>query len=391
MSFIIVVYLFVNPQIDAQAKTFKDVSKKHSAYNEIVFLANKKIISGYNDGTFKPSQYVTNAQAVSMAVKAHRLESKSYKNPGFKDVSKQNSNYKNIAIAATYGLIEKGEKFYPNEPITREKMARLIMYDYVNQWVFPKSESLFKDVAVNNPYRIYIERLSSFSYKTGYPDGTFKPKGFVIRANYSQFLARYLGESNFYEKRLVKNAPDSPVLRNVPKTLKFEYVDKTTTRLDSYTLNETPAYIKSNVTDKEYVHTYEADDQSGNFIQYGYQDFVLAYRIRALDKHIGEGGVQLLYPMKEKDYYSSFISPSIEELTPADEKVLDKKWNVITVHQTIVSLTHTMTLGKQTFNDVIVMEIATYVGRFATKVYISRNDGILKVENANFTYTRIFE
>lgn len=383
------VTLFAWPQLNAQAKGFKDVPKTHSAYESIDFLSTKKIISGYSDGTFKPSANVTNAQAVSMVVKALKLENKSYKDPGFQDVSKANSNYKSIAIATTYGLVEKTTKFNPNQPITREKMARLLAHQVdVNMSHYNKNVSLFSDVAMNNPYRVYINILLNDGVTTGYNDGTFKPKGNVTRANFSQFLARKLGEGSYWKQYYVKNNSDSYTLRNVPKTLTYEYVGETT-RTDVYTLNEDPAWIKSKVTDINYTRTYEANDNSGNFIQVQHQYNTSGFYVKALEDYTGYGGASLYAPLKVGDFQPTYLTLPVDRLSETEKKSLDK-FGHLPAFSTIESTSTKLVLDGKTFNDVVVVKFATNQNTWSTKMYIAKNDGILKVEGPDFTYTRKF-
>ena len=45
---------------------FTDVSKDHWAYEAIEELAEKGIINGYEDGTFKPNEPITRAEVATI-------------------------------------------------------------------------------------------------------------------------------------------------------------------------------------------------------------------------------------------------------------------------------------------------------------------------------------
>ena len=73
--------------------TFKDVSSKEWYYSYIGYLAKYDIIKGYADGTFKPDAPVTRAEFVSMAVRYYGL---------FDDVQKSGYTVKYTDVSSTY-------------------------------------------------------------------------------------------------------------------------------------------------------------------------------------------------------------------------------------------------------------------------------------------------
>ena len=108
---------------------FSDVpSSKH--YAEAVYeLAERNIIGGYPDGTFKPGNSITRGQAAAIITKMIGLDTTNVKNPGFKDVSTANGYYKAIAAMAEKGIINGyGDGRYgPNDPIKRGQMASILV------------------------------------------------------------------------------------------------------------------------------------------------------------------------------------------------------------------------------------------------------------------------
>ena len=67
--FVFLVGLFA-PITGQAAGGFKDVSPKYTFYNEVLYLSSEEIISGFSDGTFKPNETVTRAQAAIMIGRA---------------------------------------------------------------------------------------------------------------------------------------------------------------------------------------------------------------------------------------------------------------------------------------------------------------------------------
>ncbi|MEK4231369.1 S-layer homology domain-containing protein [Solibacillus sp. FSL H8-0538] len=117
----------------ANTKQFSDVSTQYFA--EAVYdLAERNIIGGYADGTFKPGNTITRGQAAAIIVKMLKLDTSNVKNPGFKDVSTNNGYYKAIATLAQKGIIGgySDGRYGPNDPIKRGQMASIIEETQVN-------------------------------------------------------------------------------------------------------------------------------------------------------------------------------------------------------------------------------------------------------------------
>ena len=53
-----------------EASTFPDVKPDHQFYDAITELANRGIISGFPDGTFKPDNFITRAEFANILSKA---------------------------------------------------------------------------------------------------------------------------------------------------------------------------------------------------------------------------------------------------------------------------------------------------------------------------------
>ena len=171
------------------AATFKDLSKDYWAKDEISYLIENKIIKGFPDGTFKPNKTITKAQSAIMLVRALNIQTTNNPDPGFKDVSKKHSAYKEIAAAVAAGIFDKGGKFNPNEEMTREAVAVAIAKAFKLQ---SSGQLTFTDVPSTSSAYKAIASLAEHDITTGYEDGTFKPKKKVTRVEFSAFIARAL-------------------------------------------------------------------------------------------------------------------------------------------------------------------------------------------------------
>ncbi|OPA79120.1 hypothetical protein BVG16_08455 [Paenibacillus selenitireducens] len=111
--------------------TFKDMPSS-SAYSEsIQMLANRTIINGLPDGTFKPDSKVTRAEFAAMLGKALGITTTASSNGKtiFKDVQ-QNSWYSNYVKAAVEAGIIAGYEdgsFKPNQTISHQEMVAMLV------------------------------------------------------------------------------------------------------------------------------------------------------------------------------------------------------------------------------------------------------------------------
>lgn len=108
---------------------FKDVSRKHWASRYIAFAVKAGWMRGYQDGTFKPSNKLSRAEAVSILSKFAGLEEPKYvyEKP-FPDVNVKHWAARSIYAAKNKGLLDylAGKKFEPNRKLTRGEMAEIL-------------------------------------------------------------------------------------------------------------------------------------------------------------------------------------------------------------------------------------------------------------------------
>jgi hypothetical protein len=172
--------------------TFSDLNNNHRFYNEISYLLAREVITGFQDGSFRPSDKVTRAQAAIMIGRALGLDG-TKRTSGFKDVGTSSAASGYIASAVERGIITgfKDNTYRPNDPVTRGQMAIFIAraYDLKNE-----AQVSFSDVPKGSVSYVYIQRILAEGITTGYNDGTFKPEKELIRSDFAAFMARALDE-----------------------------------------------------------------------------------------------------------------------------------------------------------------------------------------------------
>lgn len=204
--------LLVSP---AQAAT--DLPASHGFYDEMTYLVNKGVISGYEDGTIKPDKIVTRAEAAIMIGKLKNFKG-TQTSTNFKDVSKSQKASGYIAEATKAGYISgyPDGTFKPYAPITRGDMS--IILDRVFN-IIHIGRTPFSDVSENMRAHDAISAMVTGNITAGYSDSTFRPNQSITRGQLSAFMSRAL-EPKFQNDTHMANS----YLRDKTKT--YSYTSK---------------------------------------------------------------------------------------------------------------------------------------------------------------------
>ncbi|OXT14904.1 hypothetical protein B9K06_23735 [Bacillus sp. OG2] len=173
----------------AASASFPDVPTGHWAYNEITALADKGIINGYSDGSFKPSQLLNRGQAAVLFTNALGLEVPENLNV-FKDL-KATSYFAQYAAAVeangVFGGYANGN-FGAGDNLTREQMASVLVraFDLKDNGEAVNVADLSKAHASHQAnVKILVQNGVSVV-----SDNNFRPKETVSRAQFATFLYR---------------------------------------------------------------------------------------------------------------------------------------------------------------------------------------------------------
>ncbi len=167
-----------------------DIKPTDWFYSDVMTLSSKGIISGYDDGTFKPDKEVNADEFITMVVKAL----------GYINM-KEDMNYwaqPFIKKAEDIGLIESGEFSGYNQVLTREEMTIIIVRS-INE-SFPEDLSKYKDSikdfdSIDSKFQDYVLKAYAKGIISGYTDGEFKPKNTTTRAQAATVITRILDSS----------------------------------------------------------------------------------------------------------------------------------------------------------------------------------------------------
>ena len=169
------------------------------------------MVKGYEDDTFRPNQTITRAEFATILSRVLNLP-KAEGVPSFIDIMMNSDKWYADAVqrVTSLGLMYvEGMNFMPNQAITREEAAYAITKAYELTSEAGK-ESPFTDEALMSGWAVKsIQTLSSYNYIKGNPDGSFKPKGTLTRAELVTMLnnitAHLITQSGVYTQSVSGN------------------------------------------------------------------------------------------------------------------------------------------------------------------------------------------
>lgn len=180
-------------------RSFADLKEEHWAMAAIKSLAAKHIVTGISASQFAPQSNVTRAEFAAMLVRA--LGVKPEGKAGFTDIAAGKWYASYVAAASRLGIV-KGRSdtaFAPNDPISREEMAVMIIraYEVKKELTVQAAaqELTFKDRSQISKWAAEsVTAAAELELVQGRPDGSFAPKGKMTRAESAQVIYNLQGK-----------------------------------------------------------------------------------------------------------------------------------------------------------------------------------------------------
>ena len=155
------------------------------------------VVSGYEDGRFRPDDQITREQFVKLLITAFDLQDDSA-DCNYVDVNQEQWYYKYIASAKKIGLVngESDTSFGIGKSITRQNMAELgyRILVYKNIEVKQVNEAIkFNDaLEIDEDALPAVSKIQQAGIINGVGDGNFNPKGFATRAQACKIIYNIL-------------------------------------------------------------------------------------------------------------------------------------------------------------------------------------------------------
>ncbi len=194
---------------------FSDVTDPAAYYyTGVYYLACHGVISGYNDGTYKPFNNTTRAQMTKIVTLAFNLALVPPPAQGtFADVDPSSVFYQLIETAAARGIVsgytcggvdpqtghsepcDSGRRpyFRPSDFVTRGQLTKIVVLGAAFPLRTPPTPT-FTDVATGNVFYPFIETAVCHGIISGYNDTTFRPTNSAVRGQIAKIV--YLAVTN---------------------------------------------------------------------------------------------------------------------------------------------------------------------------------------------------
>ena len=150
-------------------------------------------INGYPDGTFRPQNNVTRAEACKIIASIINPDGKAMEKTAFSDVSESDWYYGAVTTLESFGALDIfEEKFSADTPITRAELVQII-YIISARDGQNKKITVFNDVDTKEACFDAVMHSAAYGIITGYEDKTFKPDANITRAETVTVINRLIG------------------------------------------------------------------------------------------------------------------------------------------------------------------------------------------------------
>ncbi|WP_158602278.1 glycosyl hydrolase 53 family protein [Cohnella endophytica] len=178
---------------------FADVTASHWAYKAVDVLAAKLYMKGTGAQRFDPAKKITRAEFAAMLARALKLKQpKAGSSQPFADVASDAWFAGEVGAAQAAGIVKglEGNRFGPNEWISRQEMAVMAMraYRYLNERdSMPESSIAFADAdRIASWAGVQVSQAQALGLFQGQGNNRFAPQSATTRAEAAQLLYNLL-------------------------------------------------------------------------------------------------------------------------------------------------------------------------------------------------------
>lgn len=183
-----------NTNTDTGGTTRKKKPVKHWAHDCIETLLEKGIIKGYPDGTIRPDNHITRAEASALVCRALKLEVKKQWLPKYLDISGHWAQ--GYITSTTNEKVFKGYPgfvFRPERNIIREEMSAVLFRAFDRELQKDLELEFTDNDKISDWAKSHVKIGVEHKIIVGYPDNTFKPRNDITRAEAFTMICKLLG------------------------------------------------------------------------------------------------------------------------------------------------------------------------------------------------------
>ena len=183
------------PVHDSKLNVFSDISPVHPFYKYIEILDHYEATNGYPDGSFKPKNTITRAEALKMIIDGLEIQKQSCASLPFTDIPQGHWVRDYVCTAYSRGIASgSGNVFRPWTHITRAEFVKIL----VNAKGLSLSTGTprFSDVQ-DTEFDRYIKTATDAELINGYTPTVFGPWRNILREEASKIIARTIRLGKF--------------------------------------------------------------------------------------------------------------------------------------------------------------------------------------------------
>lgn len=179
--------------LQEQKYIYPDLRDAEWACDAVIYLSERNIISGYEDGSFMPNNAITRAEFIKLITETFFADAKYDIEEAFPDVSAEDWFAKYVSIAYKEGIITGNENgmFMPDEEISRQDMAVMIYRAAEGYKLFEDAvdfEAFADDAQISDYAKNAVYCLKSNNIVNGVGDNMFAPTDSTNRASAAQII-----------------------------------------------------------------------------------------------------------------------------------------------------------------------------------------------------------
>lgn len=184
-----------NENNKSEVKGFRDLPQSHWAYQYVTELCNYGVISGYDDGSFRPEAQITRGEFIKIITESMNINSSNNAQVSFIDVKPADWVYPYVQRLAAIGAINGYEdgSCGVRKNISREEASVFIerVLKIKNITFIEADDNGFVDEGDIAEYaKEAVKTLSGAGIISGFEDGRFMPKNNLTRAQAAVIIYR---------------------------------------------------------------------------------------------------------------------------------------------------------------------------------------------------------
>ncbi len=179
---------------DTNEKNDTPEENKHWASDAVEFVLKKDIMRMPKKDDFCYDELVTRAEFISYIVKGLKIKTVPY-NYEFKDVLATYQYADELQAAVEMGMISRAEKFYPDRPVARDEICKILLYAVGEEKFSSEDENeLFENLSDKEQIAEwavgYVKKAMKEGLMLGMGNNEFSPRGNVTRAQTAVLIKR---------------------------------------------------------------------------------------------------------------------------------------------------------------------------------------------------------